>query len=159
MGDRSKVFFGSAARQHAHQAQASDLPLSKKVTLFIHRHDHTAHQPQPSTFLTSPFRLVTVEMCRPTSETNVPPPQKSETVSRIMSANRPKNSKPELQLRKALWQAGLKGYRLHYKIKLRPELIKGEDRSTRDRATGTVRPDISFVGKKLAIFVHGCFWQ
>ena len=55
-----------------------------------------------------------------------------------MSANRPKNSKPELHLRKALWQAGLKGYRLHYK-----------------RVPG--RPDISFVSKKLAIFVHGCF--
>ena len=57
-----------------------------------------------------------------------------------MSANRAKNSKPELQLRKALWHAGLKGYRLHYK-----------------RLPG--RPDISFVSKKLAIFVHGCFWQ
>ena len=57
-----------------------------------------------------------------------------------MSANRAKNSKPELQLRKELWKAGMKGYRLHYK-----------------RVPG--RPDISFVGKKLAIFVHGCFWH
>ena len=67
------------------------------------------------------------------------PTPTSETVSRVMSANLAKNSKPELQLRKALWRANLKGYRLHYK--------RVPD-----------RPDISFVGKKLAIFVHGCFW-
>lgn len=57
-----------------------------------------------------------------------------------MSANRAKNSKPELLLRKALWHAGLRGYRLHYKE------VPG-------------RPDISYVGKKVAIFVHGCFWH
>ena len=68
------------------------------------------------------------------------PTPKSETVSRVMSANRAKNTKPELLLRKALWHAGLRGYRLHYK-----------------KVPG--RPDISFVGKKLAIFVHGCFWH
>jgi len=68
------------------------------------------------------------------------PVPKSETVSRVMSANRAKDSKPELTLRKALWHAGLRGYRLHYK-----------------RVPG--RPDISYVGKKLAIFVHGCFWH
>lgn len=68
------------------------------------------------------------------------PVPKNDTVSRVMSANRAKNSKPEVRLRKALWHAGLKGYRLHHK-----------------RIPG--RPDISFVGKKLAIFVHGCFWH
>ncbi len=57
-----------------------------------------------------------------------------------MSRNRAKNSKPEVTLRKALWHAGLRGYRLHYK-----------------KVPG--RPDISFVSKKLAIFVHDCFWQ
>ena len=57
-----------------------------------------------------------------------------------MSANRAKNSKPEVALRKALWHAGHRGYRLHYK-----------------RIPG--RPDISFVSRKLAIFVHGCFWH
>src|ERR1035437_140225 len=68
------------------------------------------------------------------------PTPKSEFVSRVMSANKAKNSKPEMSLRKALWKAGLRGYRLHHK-----------------RVPG--RPDISFVGKKLAIFVHGCFWH
>jgi DNA mismatch endonuclease (patch repair protein) len=68
------------------------------------------------------------------------PIPKSETVSRVMSANRAKNTKPELLLRKALWHAGARGYRLHYK-----------------RVPG--RPDISFLSKKVAIFVNGCFWH
>lgn len=57
-----------------------------------------------------------------------------------MSANRAKGTKPEVTLRKALWRAGHRGYRLHYKK------IPG-------------RPDITFVSKKVAIFVHGCFWH
>ena len=57
-----------------------------------------------------------------------------------MSANRANNTGPELTLRKALWSAGLRGYRLHYKK------IPG-------------RPDIAYVGKKVAIFVHGCYWH
>jgi DNA mismatch endonuclease (patch repair protein) len=68
------------------------------------------------------------------------PVPKNEAVSRVMSANRAKNTKPELLLRKALWQAGARGYRLHYK-----------------RVPG--RPDISFVSKKVAIFVNGCYWR
>jgi DNA mismatch endonuclease, patch repair protein len=68
------------------------------------------------------------------------PTPKSEAVSRVMSRNRAKDTGPEVALRKALWKAGLRGYRLHYK-----------------RIPG--RPDISFVSKKLAIFVHGCFWH
>jgi len=39
------------------------------------------------------------------------PVPKSEAVSRVMSANRAKNSKPEVTLRKALWHTGLRGYR------------------------------------------------
>ena len=38
-----------------------------------------------------------------------------ERISRTMSANKGKNTKPELLLRKALWQKGIKGYRLHWK--------------------------------------------
>ena len=44
------------------------------------------------------------------------PVLKTEAVSRVMSANRAKDSKPELLLRRALWHSGLRGYRLHYKI-------------------------------------------
>jgi len=68
------------------------------------------------------------------------PKPKSETVSKVMRANRPENTKPEIALRKKLWQNGLSGYRLHYK-----------------KAAG--KPDIAYVSKKIAIFVHGCFWH
>jgi DNA mismatch endonuclease (patch repair protein) len=77
------------------------------------------------------------------------PIPKSETVSRVMSANKAKNTGPELLLRKALYQAGIRGYRLHRSV----STASGSDRGT------TVRPDIAFIGRKLAIFVHGCFWH
>jgi DNA mismatch endonuclease (patch repair protein) len=64
----------------------------------------------------------------------------SEAISKVMSANKGKNTKPELTLRKALWKNDLKGYRLNYKK------IPG-------------RPDIAFVSKRVAIFVHGCYWH
>jgi DNA mismatch endonuclease (patch repair protein) len=57
-----------------------------------------------------------------------------------MSANKGKNTKPEIMLRQGLWAAGLKGYRLHLKT------LPG-------------KPDIVFSRRKLAIFVHGCFWH
>ena len=68
------------------------------------------------------------------------PIPKKELTSKVMSANKSKNTKPELLLRKALWNNGIRGYRLHWK-----------------KAPG--RPDISFPGKKIAIFVNGCFWH
>ncbi|MFC1513468.1 very short patch repair endonuclease [candidate division KSB1 bacterium] len=68
-----------------------------------------------------------------------PIPQ-NEVISRTMSAIKGKNTKPELLLRKALYHNGLSGYRLHWK-----------------KAPG--RPDICYPGKKLAIFVHGCYWH
>ena len=42
--------------------------------------------------------------------------------------------------RKTLREIGLSGYRLHWK-----------------KAAG--RPDIAYPGRKIAIFVHGCFWH
>lgn len=68
------------------------------------------------------------------------PVPKSETTSRVMSANKDRNTKPELILRKALWSKGLKGYRLH------PKKIPG-------------KPDIVYNRKKVAIFVNGCYWH
>ncbi len=65
---------------------------------------------------------------------------KNEITSRIMSAVKSKNTKPEIKLRKALYHNGLSGYRLHWK-----------------KAIG--RPDISYPGRKIAIFVNGCFWH
>jgi len=68
-----------------------------------------------------------------------PIPEK-EITSEIMSKIKGKNTKPELILRKALWHSGLKGYRLHWK-----------------KVPG--KPDIAFPGKKIAIFVNGCYWH
>jgi DNA mismatch endonuclease (patch repair protein) len=60
-----------------------------------------------------------------------------EVRSRIMSRIRGKHTKPELKLRRALWARGHR-YRLHY---------------------GRQGIDIALVGKKVAIFVDGCFWH
>ncbi|MFD0750171.1 very short patch repair endonuclease [Mucilaginibacter calamicampi] len=68
-----------------------------------------------------------------------PVPLKGST-SRVMSANKAKDTNPELIFRKALLSAGIKGYRLNWK-----------------KAPG--RPDIAFPGRKLAIFINGCFWH
>lgn len=57
-----------------------------------------------------------------------------------MSRIRAKNTGPELMARAALRRAGSIGYRLHYK-----------------KVPG--RPDIAFVGRRVAVFVHGCFWH
>ncbi|MEN8134940.1 MAG: very short patch repair endonuclease [Thermodesulfobacteriota bacterium] len=62
------------------------------------------------------------------------PSQRSYCMSRIKG----KNTVPELRLRKALWSAG---YR--YRIK--------------NRLPG--KPDLVFVGAKVAVFVDGCFWH
>lgn len=64
----------------------------------------------------------------------------SESISKVMSANKGRDTKPEISLRKALWSASLRGYRLHAKS------LPG-------------RPDISYSQKKLAVFVNGCFWH
>tara|TARA_B100001250_G_C19590544_1_gene696146 strand:+ start:97 stop:474 length:378 start_codon:yes stop_codon:yes gene_type:complete len=63
-----------------------------------------------------------------------------------MIANTSKDTKPELRVRQRLRKAGYPGYRLHWRI---------------DDADGkyVCRPDITYPGRKLAIFVHGCFWH
>ena len=60
-----------------------------------------------------------------------------EVRSKMMSAIRSKNTKPEIVLRKALWAKGYR-YRIHY---------------------GKNKVDVAFLSKKLAIFVDGCFWH
>ncbi|MHA6250211.1 very short patch repair endonuclease [Pontibacter sp. CAU 1760] len=64
----------------------------------------------------------------------------AEKVSRYMRGNKSKNTKPELTLRRALWRAGLRGYRVHW-----------------PKAPG--KPDICYPRRQLAIFIHGCFWH
>ncbi len=77
-----------------------------------------------------------------------------------MSANRATDTGPELTLRKALWHAGLRGYRLHRRIALDSPPYQGGVSAPRRRGGSlSVRPDIAYVSRKLAIFVHGCFWH
>ena len=74
------------------------------------------------------------------------PPASSPAVHNVMVANRSVNTKPEILVRHMLRQAGLPGYRLHWRI---------------DDPVGryVCRPDIAYPGRKVAIFVHGCFWH
>lgn len=65
-----------------------------------------------------------------------PPPSRSANMRRIAGTN----TRPELLVRNALRQLGHTGYRLH-------------------RSDIPGRPDVAFVGKKIAIFVNGCFWH
>lgn len=61
-------------------------------------------------------------------------------VRHVMQANKSKNTGPELLVRTGLREAGLPGYRLHWK-----------------KAAG--RPDICYPGRHIAIFVNGCYWH
>ncbi|WP_284042896.1 very short patch repair endonuclease [Actinoplanes sp. M2I2] len=63
--------------------------------------------------------------------------------SRNMQANRRRDTKPEVVLRRALHRLG---YRYRKDLLLRLEDVK-------------VRPDIVFTRRKVAVFVDGCFWH
>jgi DNA mismatch endonuclease, patch repair protein len=63
------------------------------------------------------------------------PEQRKFNMSRIKG----KNTGPEKKLRKLLWSRGIRGYRIHYKL--------------------PGKPDIVFIKKKIAIFIDGCFWH
>lgn len=56
-----------------------------------------------------------------------------------MSKIRGKNTGPEIQFRKLIWSMGIRGYRIHYNL--------------------LGKPDIVFIKKKIAIFIDGCFWH
>ena len=58
---------------------------------------------------------------------------------RSMQGNKGRDTKPELLVRERLRQAGLTGYRLQWKV--------------------PGRPDVAWPGKKIAIFINGCFWH
>lgn len=58
---------------------------------------------------------------------------------RSMQGNKRKDTKPELLVRAALREAGLGGYRLQWKV--------------------PGRPDIAWPGKKVCLFINGCFWH
>jgi DNA mismatch endonuclease (patch repair protein) len=62
-------------------------------------------------------------------------PERSAQMARV----RGRDTKPEMRVRRALHAAGLR-YRLH---------VKG--------LPG--RPDLIFPGRRVVVFVHGCFWH
>lgn len=63
------------------------------------------------------------------------PAQRSALMSRV----RGRNTSPELKLRRAMWQIGIR-FRL-------------------GQCIARIRPDVVFRGARLAIFVDGCFWH
>jgi DNA mismatch endonuclease (patch repair protein) len=64
------------------------------------------------------------------------PDRRSENMRQI----RGKDTAPELAVRKLCQELGFTGYRIHRKD------LPG-------------KPDLAWIGRKLAIFVHGCFWH
>ena len=56
-----------------------------------------------------------------------------------MQGNKRKDTKPELLVRQRLREAGLGGYRLQWKV--------------------PGHPDVAWPGKKVALFIHGCYWH
>jgi DNA mismatch endonuclease, patch repair protein len=60
--------------------------------------------------------------------------------SRLMRRVRVRDTAPEMLLRRAMWAAGIRGWRVHVRV-----------------LPGT--PDVAFVGLRLAVFVDGAFWH
>jgi DNA mismatch endonuclease (patch repair protein) len=56
-----------------------------------------------------------------------------------MAAIKGKDTSPEMTIRRMLYARGIRGYRIHYKI--------------------TGKPDIVFTKQKIAIFIDGCYWH
>ena len=68
------------------------------------------------------------------------PTPKNDTVSRVMSANRAKDTTPEIIVRRQLTRNHIHGYELHCR-----------------ELPGT--PDICFYKPQIAVFINGCYWH
>ncbi|WOF16781.1 very short patch repair endonuclease [Methanoplanus sp. FWC-SCC4] len=62
-----------------------------------------------------------------------------EQRKRNMSSIKSKDTKPEIKIRKMLWENGIRGYRIHYDL--------------------PGKPDIAFTKYKIAVFIDGCYWH
>ena len=68
-------------------------------------------------------------------------PHPTSLATRVaMVGNVGSGTRPELALRRLLTAAGARGYRLHARVE-------------------GIRPDLVWAGRKVAVFVHGCFWH
>jgi DNA mismatch endonuclease (patch repair protein) len=56
-----------------------------------------------------------------------------------MSKIHGENTSPEIKIRKMLFAQGIRGYRIHFNIPGKPDLV--------------------FTKKKIAVFIDGCFWH
>ena len=63
----------------------------------------------------------------------------SEATRKSMQGNKRCDTKPELLVRARLREAGLTGYRLQWKV--------------------PGHPDVAWPGKKVALFINGCWWH
>lgn len=64
----------------------------------------------------------------------------SAATRKCMQGNKRRDTTPELKVRRMLRDLGFPGYRLDWK-----------------KAPG--HPDIAYPGRKIAIFIHGCYWH
>lgn len=60
--------------------------------------------------------------------------------SALMSRVKTRDTAPEVALRRALWAAGVRGWRCH------PRSVTG-------------KPDVAWIGRRVAVFVDGAFWH
>jgi len=67
------------------------------------------------------------------------PHPSSPAVTNVMKGNVAKNNRPEVLMRRLLREAGYGGYRLHWRV--------------------AGKPDIAYPGRRVAIFVNGCYWH
>ena len=75
----------------------------------------------------------------PSERAKEAPSASNAAVRKSMKGNKRANTKPELIVRQRLREAGLTGYRLQWRV--------------------PGRPDIAWPGKKVALFINGCFWH
>lgn len=71
---------------------------------------------------------------------STPPVASSAAVRKCMQGNKRRDTTPELKVRAMLRELGYPGYRLDWK-----------------KAPG--HPDIAYPGRKIALFINGCFWH
>lgn len=90
-------------------------------------------------FAESPLRTSHAAMRTEYAAVELPPKASSYAVHKSMQGNKRKDTKPELLVRQRLRETGLGGYRLQWKV--------------------PGRPDVAWPGKKVALFVNGCFWH